>query len=92
MERFEAVYARLGKLDTILAAAAAHNRLLWIHPFTDGNGRVARLMSYAMLQDAVGTIGVWSIARGLARNEPRSKDLSKNVTSLAMVPSMVEAL
>ena len=50
MERFEAVYARLGKLDTILAAAAAaHHRLLWIHPFADGNGRVARLMSYAML-------------------------------------------
>ena len=75
MERFEAVYARLGKLDTILAAAAAHHRLLWIHPFADGNGRVARLMSYAMLQDAVGTIGIWSIARGLARNEPRYKDL-----------------
>lgn len=74
MDRFEAVYARLGKLDTILAAAAAHHRLLWIHPFADGNGRVARLMSYAMLQDSMGTRGIWSIARGLARNESAYKD------------------
>lgn len=74
MERFEAVYARLGKLDTILAAAAAHHRLLWIHPFADGNGRVARLMSYAMLRDSIGTSGIWSVARGLARNESAYKD------------------
>ena len=28
----------------IIAVAAAHHRLLWIHPFLDGNGRVARLV------------------------------------------------
>src|SRR5579872_1279938 len=43
--RFEGVYSRLGKSETILAAPAAHHRLAWIHPFLDGNGRVARLMS-----------------------------------------------
>jgi len=69
MKRFEEGYCRLGKADTILAAAAAHHRLLWIHPFLDGNGRVARLMSYSMLLDALDTEGIWSIARGLARNE-----------------------
>ena len=42
--------------------------MLWIHPFLDGNGRVARLMSHAMLRDVLDTGGVWSIARGLARN------------------------
>ena len=68
LERFEAVYSHLGTTDSILAAAAAHHRLLWIHPFLDGNGRVARLMSCAMLHDALDTGGVWSIARGLARN------------------------
>ena len=68
VERFEAVYGNLGTTDSILASAAAHHRLLWIHPFLDGNGRVARLMSYAMLRDALDTGGVWSIARGLARN------------------------
>jgi Fic family protein len=68
LERFERTYSRVGKTDAILAAAAAHHRLLWSHPFVDGNGRVTRLMSHALLLDALGTGGVWSVARGLARN------------------------
>jgi Fic family protein len=68
LERFAAVYSGLGKSETILGAAAAHHRLLWIHPFIDGNGRVARLMSYATLRRTLDTGGIWSIARGLARN------------------------
>jgi len=68
MKRFEASYEKLGRLDSIIAAAAAHHRLAWLHPFLDGNGRVSRLMSYAMLRDALDTGGIWSIARGLARN------------------------
>lgn len=68
MERFEAAYRKPGKIDAILAAATAHHRLLWIHPFIDGNGRVVRLMSYAMLRDALDTGGIWSVARGLARS------------------------
>ncbi len=68
LDRFAEVYGRLGRSETILAAAAAHHRLLWIHPFLDGNGRVARLMSHTILRDALQTSGVWSIARGLARN------------------------
>jgi Fic family protein len=68
LERFERTYSSLGKADAILAAAAAHHRLLWIHPFLDGNGRVARLMSHAMLLDLLDTGAVWSVARGLARN------------------------
>nr|VFJ51054.1 MAG: Fic/DOC family protein [Candidatus Kentron sp. FW] len=62
------MYSSLGKAETILAAAAAHYRLVWIHPFLDGNGRVARLLSHGMLQSALDAGGVWSIARGLARN------------------------
>ena len=73
LERFETAYARLGRIDSILAAATAHHRLLWIHPFLDGNGRVARLMSHAMLLETLDTGGVWSIARGLARNESTYK-------------------
>jgi Fic family protein len=68
LERFEDVYSKLGKSETILAAAAAHHRLAWIHPFLDGNGRVIRLMSYATLLEQLSTGGIWSIARGLARN------------------------
>jgi Fic family protein len=67
LNRFEEVYSHLGKTETILAAAAAHHRLAWIHPFLDGNGRVARLISHATLLEALDTGAVWSIARGLAR-------------------------
>ena len=65
--QFERTYDGLGRTDAILATAAAHHRLLWIHPFLDGNGRVARLMSHAMLLEALDTGGIWSVARGLAR-------------------------
>jgi Fic family protein len=66
--RFQEVYGGLGTADTVIAAAAAHHRLLWIHPFLDGNGRVARLLSHAMLLATLRTGAVWSIARGLARS------------------------
>ena len=75
MERFEAAYRKLGKVDSIVSAASAHHRLLWMHPFLDGNGRVARLMSYSILRDALDTGGIWSVARGLARNEAKYKSL-----------------
>jgi Fic family protein len=39
-----------------------------MHPFLDGNGRVARLMSHASLLDTLDTGAVWSVARGIARN------------------------
>lgn len=68
LARFEEVYRRLGKAETIISIAAAHHRLLWMHPFLDGNGRVARLMSHAILLQALDTGAVWSVARGLARN------------------------
>lgn len=67
LERFEQVYSGLGKADSILSTAAAHHRLLWIHPFLDGNGRVARLVSHASFLETLDSGGVWSVARGLAR-------------------------
>lgn len=33
----------------LLKMALAHHRFCWIHPFGNGNGRVVRLLSYAML-------------------------------------------
>jgi len=67
LTHFEQILSRQGRSGLVLAAAAAHHRLLWIHPFLDGNGRVARLMSHALFIDALDTGGVWSISRGLAR-------------------------
>jgi Fic family protein len=77
LKRFEEVYSRLGKADSIIAAAAAHHRLLWIHPFLDGNGSVARLMSHGMLLDALDTRSVWSVVRGLGHvlGDRRLRDL-----------------
>ena len=71
--RWDAAYGRLSKFETVLQSAAAYHRLLWIHPFADGNGRVARLISYAMLLEALATGGIWSIARGLALADDRYK-------------------
>jgi Fic family protein len=68
LRRFQEVYGGLGTAETVIAAAAAHHRLVWIHPFLDGNGRVARLLSHAMLLATLKTGAVWSIARGLARS------------------------
>ncbi len=68
LERFAHVYGRLGGSESIAAAAIAHHRLLWMHPFLDGNGRVARLMSHAQLRDLLDTGSLWSVARGLARS------------------------
>jgi Fic family protein len=68
LKRFEEVYGAVGKTESIISTAAAHHRFLWMHPFLDGNGRVARLMSHAILLDALDTGAVWSVARGLARN------------------------
>lgn len=68
LARFEEVYSAVSKTEFIVGAAAAHHRLVWIHPFIDGNGRVARLMSHAMLLESLDTGSVWSVARGLARN------------------------
>jgi Fic family protein len=69
MARFdECAPERFGRAERLVAIAAAHHRLLWIHPFADGNGRVARLLSHALLQRAGVGSPLWSVARGLARN------------------------
>lgn len=89
MHRFEEAYDAgwLTKPRQVIAVAAAHHRFLWIHPFLDGNGRVARLMSHAMLLEIGIGSALWSVSRGLARNtgdynrllmaadEPRRNDL-----------------
>ncbi len=78
LERFAQVYGKVGKTESIISTAASHHRLLWIHPFVDGNGRVARLMSHAVLMETLDTGAVWSVARGLARNVERYKALLSN--------------
>ncbi|MDD5567033.1 MAG: Fic family protein [Patescibacteria group bacterium] len=35
--------------DDLLVTALAHHRMTWIHPFDNGNGRMVRMLTYAML-------------------------------------------
>ena len=71
LTRFQAAYnpSRLSAVNKVIAAAASHHRLAWIHPFLDGNGRVTRLFSHAYLIKAqIGGHGLWAVSRGFARN------------------------
>lgn len=72
--RFEhAFMANRIRNNPIIATMAAHHRLLWIHPFADGNGRVGRLFTDVMLKaHGVGGIGIWCLSRGLARSIKRT--------------------
>jgi Fic family protein len=87
MNRFESSYqmAWQNKLpyQRMPLVACAHHRLLWIHPFLDGNGRVARLFSVlAMKAAGIEGVGLWSPARGLARNVDEYKSLLQDADSL----------
>lgn len=53
--------------NALIALMAAHHRLTWIHPFSDGNGRTARLHTHIGLNSLALTQGLWSPMRGLAR-------------------------
>ena len=79
LKRLAEVYGRTraGEL-AIVAVAAAHHRLAWVHPFINGNGRVARLHSQVLLQGLGLTNGVWSPLRGLARSHARYYELLAN--------------
>lgn len=100
MARWSQTYAqaRRGEMQ-VIAMAAAHQRLAWIHPFLDGNGRVARLHSHLVLGHMGLTNGLWSPLRGFARtheayyanlagaDEPRAGDLDGrgNLTQAGLI-------
>ena len=90
LARFQEAYRpeQYDPITRIIAIAASHHRLAWIHPFLDGNGRVIRLLTHAYLQKAnIDGHGLWTVSRGLARrrddyravlagaDQPRSNDL-----------------
>lgn len=66
----------------LVACACAHQRLGWVHPFIDGNGRVMRLHTHALLSALGYTGGLWSPLRGFARNIDRYYSLLADADSL----------
>lgn len=101
LKRFAEGYSspHLSKLRKIIGVAASHHRLAWIHPFLDGNGRVTRLFSHALLRELDVGSELWAVSRGLARrvadykanlqaaDEPRRGDLDRrgNLTMSGLV-------
>lgn len=71
LERFAQAYSpeKHQGDQKLIAAAASHHRLTWIHPFFDGNGRVARLFTHAyFMRIGLAGFGLWTASRGLARS------------------------
>ena len=77
IKRFAEGYTspNLSRLRKIIGVAASHHRLAWIHPFLDGNGRVARLFSHALLRELNVGSELWSVSRGLARSVDNYKTM-----------------
>ncbi len=68
IEAWQRRYAALpGREHAVVGAVCSHHRLLWIHPFPDGNGRAARLHTHLVLTALGLTQGLWSPLRGMAR-------------------------
>lgn len=78
LDRFQHFYDIEKKhgINGIIHAPAAHHRLTWIHPFLDGNGRVARLFTDAyLISSGVKGYGLWNVSRGLARDVEQYRNM-----------------
>jgi len=58
----------LGRMDGVLRAAAAHLRFVTIHPYEDGNGRLARVLTdMALAQDEKLNVRFYSVSSQIMR-------------------------
>lgn len=66
LKRMDQIYAQPASSNqSLIRVACAHQRMMWVHPFLDGNGRAVRLQTHLALLPL--TKGLWSMNRGLAR-------------------------
>lgn len=83
LARWASFYGNVRRGEAALVAmAAAHQRIGWIHPFIDGNGRVMRLHTHTLLSAMGYTGGLWSPLRGFARSTDRYYALLADADSL----------
>jgi Fic family protein len=69
-----------GSMDGILRAAAAHLRILTIHPYEDGNGRLARaLTDMALAQDEKLKVRFYSVSSEIMRSRDEYYKILENV-------------
>lgn len=70
LSRMQQVYGRLpDSRSRLLATMAYHHRLAWVHPFVYGNGRAVRLITHLQLHKLGLASPLWSLSRGLARQQ-----------------------
>ena len=83
LQRWSSYYGNVRRGEAALVAmACAHQRLGWVHPFVDGNGRVMRLHTHTLLSALGYTGGLWSPLRGFARSTERYYALLADADSL----------
>lgn len=59
-----------GAEEAIIASATGHLKLAWIHPFRDGNGRVARLYTgFYLARCGINKSNLWSMSRGCSHEK-----------------------
>lgn len=86
----------------LIHVAITHHRFVWIHPFGNGNGRVSRLLSYAMLarhgfvspigMRAVNPTAVFGVARERYYQMLSEADHLTNSGSIAWCEFFLEGL
>lgn len=70
MKRMQERYGQATDQRTrIVCAMAYHHRMAFVHPFADGNGRVARMLTHLQLHYLGMSVPLWSLSRGLARRQ-----------------------
>ena len=83
LQRWGSGYGHVRRGEAALVACAcAHQRLGWVHPFVDGNGRVMRLHTHTLMSALDYTGGLWSPLRGVARSTERYYALLADADSL----------
>lgn len=65
LDHCEKTYARAGRVSRLIGAAAGHHRLSWVHPFVDGNGRIARAATRARLMAELSCADLWALSEQL---------------------------
>lgn len=72
MSKFESLYnlpSYMTISQKLIYVLSSHHRLVWIHPFLDGNGRISRLFLDVFLHYiGIKGYGLWNISRGLSRD------------------------